>query len=438
MTENLLRIVDLRAGVPASSEVNRLVPRASLKIETAVEQVTGLIEDVATNGEAALISATQKFDGFDPSPIRVSRDELSSALSALSADLRRSLEASIARVRRVSEDNLPKTVTTELISGGKVHQRWQPVDSVGLYVPGGKAVYPSSVVMNVVPAQVAGVKRLVIVTPGQKDFNGRPHPTVLAAAELLGVTEVYNIGGPAAIAALAHGVESLGLDPVALVTGPGNIYVTAAKRALRGTVGIDSEAGTTEILIIADASANPAFVAADLLSQAEHDEAAASVLVTDSPELAQQVGEHLLARLGATKHSDRARVALTGEQSAIVLVQNIDEAVKFANAYATEHLEIQTKEAMSVLDSISNAGAIFLGSHSPVSLGDYMAGSNHVLPTNQQSKFGAGLSVHTFLRAQQVVDYDRAALESSLDLVDVLANEEGLPAHFEAIRARFE
>jgi histidinol dehydrogenase len=278
----------------------------------------------------------------------------------------------------------------------------------------------------------------VIVTPGQKDFNGRPHPTVLAAAELLGVTEVYNIGGPAAIAALAHGVESLELDPVALVTGPGNIYVTAAKRALRGIVGIDSEAGTTEILIIADASANPAFVAADLLSQAEHDEAAASVLVTDSPELAQQVGEHLVARLAATKHSDRARVALTGEQSAIVLVQNIDEAVRFANAYATEHLEIQTKDAMSVLDSISNAGAIFLGSHSPVSLGDYMAGSNHVLPTNQQSKFGAGLSVHTFLRAQQVVDYDRAALESSLDLVDVLANEEGLPAHFEAIRARFE
>jgi histidinol dehydrogenase len=438
LTENLLRIVDLRAGVPAASEVNRLVPRASLKIETAVEQVTGLIEDVATHGEAALIAATQKFDGFDPSPICVSREELSSALAGLSADLRRSLEASIARVRRVSEDNLPKTVTTELISGGKVHQRWQPVDSVGLYVPGGKAVYPSSVVMNVVPAQVAGVKRLVIVTPGQKDFNGRPHPTVLAAAELLGVTEVYNIGGPAAIAAIVHGVESLELDPVALVTGPGNIYVTAAKRALRGTVGIDSEAGTTEILIIADASANPAFVAADLLSQAEHDEAAASVLVTDSPELAQQVGEHLLARLAATKHSDRARVALTGEQSAIVLVQNIDEAVKFANAYATEHLEIQTEDAMSVLDSISNAGAIFLGSHSPVSLGDYMAGSNHVLPTNQQSKFGAGLSVHTFLRAQQVVDYDRAALESSLDLVDVLANEEGLPAHFEAIRARFE
>lgn len=438
MTENLLRVVDLRAGVPASAEVNRLVPRASLKIETALEQVSGLIEDVANRGEAAIVEAALKFDGFDPKPIRVSKSELVEALAGLSSSLRASLESSIARVRKVSEENLPKKVTTELVSGGKVHQRWQPVDSVGLYVPGGKAVYPSSVVMNVVPAQVAGVKRLVIVTPGQKSFNGRPHPTVLAAAELLGVNEVYNVGGPAAIAALAHGVPSLKLEPVTLITGPGNIFVTAAKRAVRGIVGIDSEAGTTEILIIADATANPEFVAADLLSQAEHDEAAASVLVTDSIELAEAVNLALTKRVNATKHFERARTALSGEQSAIVLVESITEATKFANAYATEHLEIQTSNANDVLNEISNAGAIFLGAHSPVSLGDYMAGSNHVLPTNQQSKFGAGLSVHTFLRAQQVVEYDREALQSSIDLVDVLANEEGLPAHFEAIRARFE
>jgi len=438
LTNNLLRVVDLRSGVPNSAEVNRLVPRAALTIETAVDQVSELIQAVASTGEKAIVEAAQKFDGFDPRPIRVSSEELSNALAGLSAPLREALSESIARVRKVSEDNLPKTVTTNFSGGGKVHQRWSPVDSVGLYVPGGKAVYPSSVVMNVVPAQVAGVKRLAITTPGQKAFGGRPHPTVLAAAALLGISEVYCVGGPAAIAALAHGVPSLDLQPVTMITGPGNIFVTAAKRAVRGLVGIDSEAGTTEILIIADAKANPELVAADLLSQAEHDEAAASVLVTDSPELAAAVQLCLVNRVEKTLHADRAKIALTGMQSAIVLVSSTSEATAFANAYATEHLEIQTTDPSSVLVGITNAGAIFLGSYSPVSLGDYMAGSNHVLPTNQQSKFGAGLSVHTFLRAQQVVEYDRESLSKVFDFVDSLANEEGLPAHFEAINARFE
>lgn len=438
LTNNLLRVVDLRSGIPISAEVNRLVPRAALTIETAVDQVSELIQAVASTGEKAIVEAAQKFDGFDPRPIRVSSEELSNALAGLSVPLRAALSESIARVRKVSEDNLPKTVTTNFSAGGKVHQRWSPVDSVGLYVPGGKAVYPSSVVMNVVPAQVAGVKRLAITTPGQKAFGGRPHPTVLAAAALLGISEVYCVGGPAAIAALAHGVPSLDLQPVTMITGPGNIFVTAAKRAVRGLVGIDSEAGTTEILIIADAKANPELVAADLLSQAEHDEAAASVLVTDSPELAAAVQLCLVNRVEKTLHADRAKIALTGMQSAIVLVSSTSEATTFANAYATEHLEIQTTDPSSVLASITNAGAIFLGSYSPVSLGDYMAGSNHVLPTNQQSKFGAGLSVHTFLRAQQVVEYDRESLSKVFEFVDSLANEEGLPAHFEAINARFE
>ena len=438
LTNNLLRVVDLRSGVPNSAEVNRLVPRAALTIETAVDQVSELIQAVASTGEKAIVEAAQKFDAFDPRPIRVSSEELSNALARLSAPLREALSESIARVRKVSEDNLPKTVTTNFSGGGKVHQRWSPVDSVGLYVPGGKAVYPSSVVMNVVPAQVAGVKRLAITTPGQKAFGGRPHPTVLAAAALLGISEVYCVGGPAAIAALAHGVPSLDLQPVTMITGPGNIFVTAAKRAVRGLVGIDSEAGTTEILIIADAKANPELVAADLLSQAEHDEAAASVLVTDSPELAAAVQLCLVNRVEKTLHADRAKIALTGMQSAIVLVSSTSEATTFANAYATEHLEIQTTDPSSVLAAITNAGAIFLGSYSPVSLGDYMAGSNHVLPTNQQSKFGAGLSVHTFLRAQQVVEYDRESLSKVFEFVDSLANEEGLPAHFEAINARFE
>lgn len=438
MTAKILRIVDLRIGVPSSVEVNKLVPRARLNIETAVNQVGELIQDVASRGESAIVDLAQKFDGFDPRPIRVPIEEMQRALEGLSEQLRDALSISIQRVRQVSEDNLPKSVTTEFANGGMVHQRWQPVDSVGLYVPGGKAVYPSSVVMNVVPAQVAGVPRLAIATPGQKAFGGRPHPTVLAAAALLGVEEVYNIGGPAAIAAFAHGLPSVSLEPVTMVTGPGNIFVTAAKRALRGVVGIDSEAGTTEILVVADESANPQFVAADLLSQAEHDEAAASVLVTTSEHFANEVQSALAIRLTKTEHSIRAGEALGGIQSAIVLVSTISEAVKFANAYATEHLELQVENPAEVLGSITNAGAVFLGDHSPVSLGDYLAGSNHVLPTNQQSKFGAGLSVHTFLRAQQIVDYDRDALADSIRHLDVLANEEGLPAHFEAIKARFE
>ena len=438
MTNNLLRVIDLRAGVPSSMEINLLVPRASLKIETAVNQVSGLIEDVAARGEEALVALTQKFDGFDPRPVRVSARELEEALANLTDNLRVALLESIEKVRQVSLDNLPKTVTTSFTDGGSIHQRWMPVDSVGLYVPGGKAVYPSSVVMNVVPAQVAGVKRLVITTPGQKEFGGRPHPTVLAAAALLGVTEVYNVGGPAAIAALAHGVPSIALEPVTMITGPGNIYVTAAKRALRGVVGIDSEAGTTEILIIADETSNPEFVAADLLSQAEHDEAAASVLVTTSETLAVAVDVALTNRLKRTQHGTRARIALTGQQSGIVLVSSLEEAAKFANAYATEHLELQVENPEKLMGQISNAGALFLGPFSPVSLGDYVAGSNHVLPTNQQSKFGAGLSVHTFLRSQQVVDYTEKALATAFQFVDALANEEGLPAHFEAIQARFE
>ncbi|MSZ94695.1 MAG: histidinol dehydrogenase [Actinobacteria bacterium] len=434
----MLRVLDLRAGVPSSTQVNQLVPRASLSIESAIAEILPLIDEIRVKGESALIAATKKFDGFDPSPIPVPQSELDAALANISPALKSSLTEAIARVRKVSEANLPKPVTTTLSPGGKVHQRWQPVDSVGLYVPGGKAVYPSSVVMNVVPAQVAGVPRMVIATPGQKAFQGRPHPTVLAAAAMLGITEVYNVGGPAAIAALAHGVPELELSPVSLITGPGNVYVTAAKRALRGIVGIDSEAGTTEILIIADSGANPEFVAADLLSQAEHDESAASVLVTDSEELANQVQIALLKRLDKTSHAQRAKTALTAQQSAIVLVANIHEAVKFANFYATEHLELQTENAQEVLSLVSNAGAIFIGAYSPVSLGDYMAGSNHVLPVNQQSKFGAGLSVHTFLRAQQIIDYNKEGLAETVSLIDSLANEEGLPAHFEAIQARFE
>ncbi len=433
-----LRIVDMRGKSLDSHAVNAAVPRASVDINVALGQISGLLEDVRRRGLDAVVEVTVERDGVDPRPIRVAKAELSQALTDLEPGLRIAIEESIQRVRKVSEATMPSPVSVELAPGARVHQRYQPVDSVGLYVPGGKAVYPSSVVMNVVPAQVAGVPRLVVATPAQKDFGGRPHPTVLATAALLGVDEVLCVGGPAAIATFAYGLPQIDFSPVNLVTGPGNIYVAAAKRALRGTIGIDSEAGTTEILVLADHTANAEFIAYDLVSQAEHDEAAASVLVTDSRELAESVLAAITKIADQTKHAERVRVALEGQQSAIVLVNSLNDGISFANAYATEHLEIHTADNAATAAAITNAGAIFLGEYSPVSLGDYMAGSNHVLPTGQQAKFGAGLGVLSFLRAQQVIDYDEAGLEAIGEMVNEFAKSEGLPAHGEAITARFK
>jgi histidinol dehydrogenase len=433
-----LRVADLRGQSLDSRLVNTAVPRASIDIDVAIGQISGLLQDVKTRGVDAVVEVTLERDGVDPRPIKVDQTELARALSELEPELRRAIEESILRVRKVSEATMPTPVTVELATGATVQQRYQPVDSVGLYVPGGKAVYPSSVVMNVVPAQVAGVPRLVVATPAQKDFGGRPHPTVLATCALLGVDEVLCVGGPAAIAAFAYGLPQIGFESVNLVTGPGNIYVAAAKRALRGTIGIDSEAGTTEILVLADSSADARFIAYDLVSQAEHDEAAAAVLVTDSQELATEVLAEISAIADHTRHSARVRTALEGQQSAIVLVDDLSSGISFANAYATEHLELHTRDNNDTLSKITNAGAIFMGSYSPVSLGDYMAGSNHVLPTGQQAKFGAGLGVLSFLRAQQVIDYDFNGLHAIASMVNDFAQSEGLPAHGEAITARFK
>jgi histidinol dehydrogenase len=433
-----MRTIDIRGKRTTAADVARILPRAVNDIASAMQQVAPIIDAVALRGEDALVEFAQQFDGVDPRPIRVPADELAASLASLSEELRAAIATAVERVRAVSTANLPKATEVEVSQGGKVAQRWVPVDSVGLYVPGGKAVYPSSVVMNVVPAQVAGVKRLVLITPPQKAFGGRPHPTVLATAAMLGVTEVYAMGGPAGIAALAHGVPSLELEPVVLVTGPGNNFVTAAKRALRGRIGIDSEAGATEILIIADSSANPRLVAADLISQAEHDESAAAVLLTDSEHFAAAVSLEVDLQNAVATHSDRVGIALGGRQSAIVIVDNMDEAVLIANAYATEHLELQTRQNQQLLAKITNAGAIFVGETSPVSLGDYMAGSNHVLPTSGAAKFASGLGVHSFLRAQQIIDYSASALQEIGAQIDLLAREEGLPEHGTAVRLRNE
>lgn len=431
-----LRTVDLRSKDFDSVSANRLVPRAAIDITKATEQIIPLLEDVRSNGLDAIVAVTKTRDGVDPRPVKVSSEELEQALAELDPKLRLAIEESIERVFKVSRANLPQPSSVQLADGAVVHQRWQPVEAVGLYVPGGKAVYPSSVIMNAVPAQVAGVSKLSIASPAQA--NGRPSKTVLATAELLGVKDVYCMGGPAAIAAFAYGISEIELEPVNLVTGPGNIFVAAAKRALKGVVGIDSEAGTTEILILADSSANAKYIAYDLISQAEHDEAAAAVLVTDSPELANAVINELADLVAATESSARVRTALEGQQSAVVLVDDLAAGIRFANFYATEHLELQTSDNADVLSKITNAGAIFMGEYSPVSLGDYLAGSNHVLPTGQQAKFSSGLGVHTFLRAQQVIEYDKAGLQQVAQLVADFSVSEGLPAHGEAVTARFK
>ena len=431
-----MRVIEI-TGPITQDQIRGALPRASVSVEKALETVLPLIEDVKTNSLSALLDQAERFDGVRPEFVRVPQSVIDQSVSQLSTELRTAIETAIERVRKVSLAGVPKDFEVELADGALVSQRYVPVDSVGLYVPGGKAVYPSSVVMNAVAAQSAGVPRIAIASPPQKEFGGLPHPTILATAALLGVTEVYAIGGAAAVAAFAYGVSEIELAPVRMVTGPGNVYVAAAKRALRGLIGIDSEAGPTEILIIADENANPKSIAADLISQAEHDENAAAVLVTNSSDLISAVEIELAKQVAVTKNSERVKASLGGVQSALVLVSDLVTAIAVSNEYATEHLEIQTKDPKAVLSEITNAGAIFLGEFSPVSLGDYLAGSNHVLPTGEQAKFGPGLGVHTFLRPQQVVDYSESALAQVASQLDTFAIAEGLSAHGDAAKIRF-
>ncbi|MFF1509916.1 histidinol dehydrogenase [Streptomyces sp. NPDC058326] len=432
--------IDLRGeALPEGSALRDLLPRAEFDVEAALEKVRPICEDVRHHGAAAVIDYGEKFDGVRLERLRVPAEELSRALDELDPAVRAALEESIRRARLVHREQRRTTHITQVVPGGTVTEKWIPVDRVGLYVPGGRSVYPSSVVMNVVPAQEAGVEGVAIASPPQKEFGGLPHPTILAACALLGVDEVYAAGGAQAIAMFAYGTEGPGgCAPVDLVTGPGNIYVAAAKRLLKGRIGIDAEAGPTEIAILADSTADPVHVAADLISQAEHDPMAASVLVTDSEELAAATEAELKTQVAASKHiDDRIVPALSGKQSAIVLVDGVDEGLRVVDAYGAEHLEIQTRDASAVADRVRNAGAIFVGPWAPVSLGDYCAGSNHVLPTGGCACHSSGLSVQSFLRGVHIVDYTRDALADVAHHVVTLAEAEDLPAHGAAIKARF-
>lgn len=433
--------IDLRGAELTAARLRAALPRGGADVEAVLPKVRPIVEAVAQRGADAALDYGASFDGVRPPTVRVPGAALQAALDGLEPDVRDALQAMIERTRAVHADQRRTDVTTTLGPGATVTERWVPVERVGLYVPGGNAVYPSSVVMNVVPAQAAGVGSLVVASPPQAAFDGLPHPTILAAARLLGVDEVWAVGGAQAVALLTYGgtdTDGAELAPVDMITGPGNIYVTAAKRLCRSQVGIDAEAGPTEIAILADHTADPAHVAADLISQAEHDEMAGSVLVTADLALADATDTEVAAQLETTVHRERVTAALSGPQSAVILVDDLDAGISVVNAYAAEHLEIQTADAPQVAGRIRSAGAIFVGPYAPVSLGDYCAGSNHVLPTAGSARYSSGLSVQTFLRGIHVVDYTEAALKDVSGHVITLAKAEDLPAHGEAVRRRFE
>ncbi len=433
----MLRRVDLRGKNLTKDQYQRELPRATLDVAAAMVAIEPILNRVKNGTEADLIALGEQFDGVRPPSIRVPQAALDAALAQLDPEIRAALEISAERIRKVHQAQKRDEKKVTVVDGGVVSEKWIPVDRVGLYVPGGRAVYPSSVLMNVIPAQIAEVPSIAVASPPQADNAGLPHPTILAACALLGIDEVYAVGGAQAVALFAYGMEGVAAK-CDLVTGPGNIYVAAAKRALRGIIGIDSEAGPTEIAILADKSAIATDVATDLISQAEHDVIAAAVLVTDSQVLIDDVIRELEVRVPKTKHSERIRTALTGIQSAAVLVGSIEQGLDVVNAYAAEHLEIQTINARKDADSIRNAGAVFIGRFAPVSLGDYSAGSNHVLPTGGCACHSSGLSVQSFLRGLHYIEYDQKAFTDIAPTVITLANAEDLPAHGEAISARFE
>lgn len=434
----MLKVTDLRGTTPTTSQLRRVLPRGGVDVSSVLPTVSPIVEAIRDGGAPVALDYGEQFDQIRPESVRVPDEVIAAAEQQLEPALKDALGEAIHRIRTVHAAQKPDCHTTELAPGATVTEVFLPVQRVGLYVPGGKAVYPSSVLMNVIPAQEAGASSLVVTSPPQADNGGWPHPTILAACSMLGVDEVWAVGGAQAVALLAYGDDEHGLEPVDMVTGPGNIFVAAAKRVVNGVVGIDAEAGPSEIAVLADDSADPVFVALDLISQAEHDENAASVLITDSHDLAKAVDTEIDARATQTLNAERAGTALGGAQSGIVLVDDIEAGIAVADAYAAEHLEIHTRNAAEVARRITHAGAIFVGPHAPVPLGDYIAGSNHVLPTSGTARFTPGLTTHTYLRPVNIIEYDEAALSEVGQHIITLSTDEQLPAHGEAIAVRLK
>jgi histidinol dehydrogenase len=428
--------IDLRGAEPGRltrAALARLLPRAATDVEAAAALIRPVCDDVRRRGAQAVREYTARFDHVDLATTLVPRTALDEALAGLDPAVIEALTEAARRTRTVHQAQVPAEHPTQVTNGLTVTGRFIPVSRAGVYVPGGLVAYPSSVVMNVVPAQVAGVGSIAVASPPQADHGGLPHPSVLAACALLGITEVHAAGGAQALAMFAYGTEDC--DPVDVITGPGNVYVAAAKRVLRGVVGTDGENGPTEVAIIADDTADAAYVAADLIAQAEHDELAACLLITTDQNLADRVDKELRQRVPATPHRDRVQSALQG-QSATVLVDDLDAALAVSDAWAPEHLEIQARDPAKLAARVVNAGAIFAGPYAPVSLGDYLAGSNHVLPTGGTARHTSGLSIWPFGRLVNVVESNDDALAAAAPLIDALGGAEDLAAHVSAVRTR--
>jgi len=410
-----------------------VLPRAALDTGVALEQIRPVCEDVRHRGAAAVREYTARFDGVDLPTSKVPAQALADALAGLDPKLRAALEEMARRVRPVHQAQRPADHVTRIGDGAQVTERYVPVGRAGVYVPGGLVPLPSSVIMNVIPAQVAGVGQIAVASPPRPEHGGLPAPAILAACALLGIEEVHAAGGAQAVAMFAYGTADC--TPVDVVTGPGNAYVTAAKRLLAGTVGVDAEAGPTEIAIIADHTASPRFLAADLVAQAEHGPLAACLLITTDPGLAERTEAELHPQVAAARHRERVEAALAG-QSACVLVDNTAAALAVSDVWAPEHLEIQAEDATGLAARVRNAGAVFVGPYAPVSLGDYLAGSNHVLPTGGTARHTAGLSVLAFMRGIHVVECSAAALAVAAPHIDALGEAEDLAAHVAAVRVR--
>jgi histidinol dehydrogenase len=432
----VLTTIDLR-GQPAATlnreKLTGVLPRAPLDTHLAADSVRPVCDGVRERGAAAVREYTARFDGVDVPTTRVPAQRLAEALDGLAAPLRAALTEAARRARLVHEAQLPASHVTTVAAGSQVTERYVPVGRAGVYVPGGLVPLPSSVIMNVIPAQVAGVTQIAVASPPRREHGGLPAPAILAACALLGIEEVHAAGGAQAVAMFAYGTADC--PPADVVSGPGNVYVAAAKRLLRGIVGTDAEAGPTEIAIIADHTADPDFLAADLVAQAEHDPLAACLLITTDAATAERTQAALAPRVGKARHRDRIQAALDG-QSACVLVDDLAAALAVSDAWAPEHLEIQAEGAAALAGRVRNAGAVFVGPYAPVSLGDYLAGSNHVLPTGGTARHTAGLSVLAFLRGIHVVECTRPALAAAAPHIDALGGAEDLAAHVAAVRAR--
>jgi histidinol dehydrogenase len=429
----VLPVVDLRGSDRDPAE---LLPRApAAAVQAARADVRDLVADVAARGDPAVADAARRFDGLEAPAAawRATAEELTAAEGVLDPELRSALADAIERVRAFHQAQRPADLVWSGRPGVRLVQRFVPLRRAGVYAPGGRAAYPSSVVMNVVPAQAAGVGGIALATPPGP--GGRGHPAVLAAASLLGVDEVWLLGGAQAVAALACGTQTV--PAVDSVTGPGNLHVALAKREVADRVRVDGFAGPTEVAVLADATADPLLVAVDLVAQAEHDPLAACLLVTDDPDLWKAVEPLLAEEVAAATHRDRVEAALAG-QSAVVLCDDRAAMLRVAEAFAPEHLELLVRDPGELAGRVRNAGAVFVGPWTPVALGDYAAGSNHVLPTAGTARFASGLSTFDFLRAVQVAEFDRDALAAAAPTVAALARAEGLPAHGRAVAARLD